>query len=268
MAATVLARLPCVASEGVRGVRLLHFAARLAKQVAAQFAADVACRRRMRRQQVYASASTSAKPPASMVFPEDLLGAALMLVGVEEEFAVRYCQGMILGIPPTGGEWSEPHTGEDPRDFTDVGLAVTTVHAQGMQFQQLPGKVFVAAAGGIADVVQVHKHGRVAEYAEEHVAKAAADMWPNRIVNVIGHGHANQAFLPEYVEVVEPEPDQSFRFGIRAVEAAPEGQIGIALHQVAARAIDLFLRQTTLVTRQPGTCGLFLAKLRDGRCVG
>ncbi|EXI64882.1 MAG: hypothetical protein AW07_04765 [Candidatus Accumulibacter sp. SK-11] len=246
---------------------LLHFVARLAKQIAAQFAADVACRRRMCRQQV-GKRFDFGKASGFDGFAEHLLGAALMLVGVEEEFAARYCQGIILWVPPTGGEWSEAHAGEDPRDFTDVGLAVTTAHPHGMQFQQLPGKVFVAAAGGIADVVQVHKHGRVAQYAEEHVAKAAPDMWPNRTVDVIGHRHANQAFLRGDIEMVEPEPDQSFRFGIRAVEAAPQGQIGIALHQFAARAIDLFLRQTTLVTRQPGTCGLFLAKPGDGRGVG
>jgi hypothetical protein len=99
-----------------------------------------------------------------------------MLVGVEQEFPAHLCQRVFLRILLARRKWSEAHASEHKRDFTYVGLTVTAIHPQGMQFKQFSGKVFVAAASSIADVVQVDEHRRVSQHAEEHVAEAAANV--------------------------------------------------------------------------------------------
>ena len=78
-----------------------------------------------------------------------------------------FCSGIVLGrregkhrvIATAAGHCP---AGEATCHLLDIGFAKTAPYAQGMQFHQLSGVIFIRAALCVSNIVQVIKHGKAA----------------------------------------------------------------------------------------------------------
>ena len=130
--------------------------------------------------------------------------------------------------------------GQHPRQRLHIELAVATVHAQGVQLQQLAGVVFVRAAGAVLVVVQITLHRRMAGHRAQQLAEIAQRIGAQRGFFVIGQQHPHIALVLVDIEVVEPEPAHLLQQLLLAVELAQQLPMpGLAGRQVQRRLIRL-----------------------------
>ncbi len=87
-----------------------------------------------------------------------------------------------------------------------IGLGIAAAHAHRVQLQQLARIVFVDMAFGIAGVVQVQQHGRVAHAGLQQAAEVAQGMRANRPLLIIANPEPGFGLARADIEVVHPEP--------------------------------------------------------------
>jgi hypothetical protein len=154
------------------------------------------------------------------LFAEDFFRAGFVAVGIEGEVAAD--EGTIDGP-----------AGEHARDLRYVGLRVAAVDAEGVEFHQLAGVIFVeafmdylpgAARGGevgtlrcervgadAAGVVEINEHGWAVRYGFKQVFKFAEGTWANGVALIADEVVRHLLVFAEVdVEVIEPEVGHDF----------------------------------------------------------
>ena len=118
---------------------------------------------------------------------------------------------------------------QNVRQRHDVGLRVSSIHTEGVQFHHLAGIVFIDAASlalgfwrcahfslgvrqgrDVSRVVEIDEHRRMFGRCEQKIAEATKNMRPNRLFFVGAYPNSNEPFLVVDVEVIEPEVDKRF----------------------------------------------------------
>src|SRR5262245_21375095 len=95
---------------------------------------------------------------------------------------------------------------ERARHFLHVPLCVAAVNAEGVQFHQLAGVVFVDAFDGRREmVIKVEKHRGALRRCHQQILEFPEDMRANRVCFVAGRQPAVGILSPKDVEMVEPE---------------------------------------------------------------
>ena len=141
-------------------------------------------------------------------------------------------------------------TGEHPRQFLHIVLAVATVHAQGVQLHQFAGIVFVEMTGGVLLVVQIAQHGRVGGHRPQQIAEMPQGMGANGVLFVIAQHGAQIALALVHAEVVHPEPVHLFLHLVRGIQGAQQvAGGGLALQAVEFLLIGLTGDLLVLVER-------------------
>ncbi len=138
------------------------------------------------------------------------LGRIVVPLGVELEKAIAQVIGLQRRGHPgrrrIGIAGAETHARQHMGHGLHIGLGVAAAHAHGVQLQKLAGVVFVDVALGVAGVVQVEQHRRVAHARFEQRAEVAQGVGADRPLLVITNPQPGFGLARADIEVVHPEP--------------------------------------------------------------
>ena len=136
-----------------------------------------------------------------------------------------------------GGAQVDAGTGQHPRQFLHVFLAVGAIDTQGVQLHQLARQVLIDTVHCVLLVVQVAQHRRVQRRGAQQVTKPAQRVWANGRVFVVTHHGAQVGLVLEHAEVVQPEPSHLLLQLARRVQRAQH----MARGRLARQPVQLLL---------------------------
>ncbi len=181
------------------------------------------------------------------VAQEDLV-AEVMTIGIELEQALALVERLAgRGQTRRIGIQADADPGQDARQLLHVLLGIAGAHAHGVQLHDFAGVVLIDMAAGVAGVVQVAEHGRVAQGRLEQVAEPAERPGPDRPVLVIAHQDAHVGLLLVHVEMVHPEPGHLLLQLVGRIEVAQQGAGGGLAGGVVHGLLIGLLRRLLLV---------------------
>ena len=180
--------------------------------------------------------------------PEQGLGREIVTQRIEEKEAALH---RTLGAAPCRRQlWiHDARAADDARQGLNVGLGVAAVDAQGVQFQQFAGEVFVEAerlaaragalgegrfGGGRLRVVEVKLHGRVEKAGAQQGQEGVLVQRLLQVPRVIRHEEFVQGLETVDRKVIQPEIEQHLMAGVVRIGAFQQAGGGRLFQNLAA----------------------------------
>ena len=191
------------ASEGIGDGRDCRAVADRPDEVPTKLGGDMLGRGRMPHHDFEDSVEIRGAEAGRNLCAEDELGTVIMGLGIELHFA--FLKVMLVPHRPTG---------EAPRDFHHIILRVAAMHAERVQFHELPRVILVRlvirAFTLVHAPIQIPEHGGAQRGGADQVRKFSEGVRPNDIAIIRGLEPAVFAFGRVDIEMVAPKLDHDF----------------------------------------------------------